>query len=141
MKKFLKLLLFMPFLMAFQCESDDPAPIDNLESIGLFGRWEIQDEVMNGIISDMIPRCCEFLEFEPDENIRDNKGLLSYTDSQGLVNSGTFNVDIDNQTILFIDNENDEFIFDFSINDSQEILTVDFTENETNITQSWVRIE
>jgi hypothetical protein len=141
MKKYLKLLLIIPFFLAFQCESDDPAPIDNLESFGLFGRWEIQDEVMNGIISDMIPRCCEFLEFEPDANIGDNKGLLSYTDSQGLVNSGTFDVDIDNQTILFIDNENDEFIFAFSINDSQEILTVDFTGNGTNITQFWARIE
>jgi len=96
---------------------------------------------MNEIISDMIPRCCEFLAFIPDDTIRDNKGLLTHTDSQGLVNSGTFEVDIDNQTILFIDNENDEFVFHFSINDSQEILTIDFTENASLFTQSWIRIE
>lgn len=141
MKKYLKLLLIIPFLMAFQCDSEDPAAFDNLESIGLFGRWEIQDEVINGIISDMIPRCCEFLEFEPDVNIRDNRGLLSYTDSQGLVNTGVFDVDIDHQTVLFIDQENDHFIFNFSLVHSQEILTLNFAENGTNITQSWVRIE
>jgi len=139
--KYLGVLFLAGLLMAFQCESDDPAPIDNLEPIGLFGRWEIQDEVMNEIISDMIPRCCEFLTFIPDDTIRDNKGLLTHTDSQGLVNSGTFEVDIDNQTILFIDNENDEFVFHFSINDSQEILTIDFTENASLFTQSWIRIE
>ena len=139
--KYLGVLFLAGLLMAFQCESNDPSPIDNLEPIGLFGRWEIQDEVMNEIISDMIPRCCEFLAFIPDDSIRDNKGLLTHTDSQGLVNSGTFEVDIDNQTILFIDNENDEFVFHFSINDSQEILTIDFTENASLFTQSWIRIE
>lgn len=139
--KYLGVLFLAGLLMAFQCESDDPSSIDNLEPIGLFGRWEIQDEVMNEIISDMIPRCCEFLAFIPDDTIRDNKGLLTHTDSQGLVNSGTFEVDIDNQTILFIDNENDEFVFHFSINDSQEILTIDFTENASLFTQSWIRIE
>ena len=141
MKKYLKFLVIIPFLMAFQCESDDPAPFDNLEQIGLLGQWEIQDEVINGNISDMIPRCCEFLSFESDDDILDNKGLLTYTDSQGLVNNGTFEVNIDNENILFIDNDNGEFIFDFSINDSQEILTIDFSEDEINYTQSWTRIE
>jgi hypothetical protein len=105
------------------------------------GSWEIQDEVTNGIISDMIPRCCEFLRFDKDGNISDNIGLLTYTDSQGLVNNGTFEVDLDDQTILFIDDENDEFNFDFSINDAQDILTIDFNENGTNFTQTWFRIK
>lgn len=140
MKKYLKILMITPFLMAFQCESDDPAPIDNLEEIGLIGRWEIQDELINGNISDMIPRCCEFLEFEPDNDIRDYKGILSYTDSQALVNNGTFEVDINNQTILFIDNENDEFLFEFSLDGFEENLTIDFTEDGTNYSQSWSKI-
>ena len=140
MKK-LRFLIFAPFLMAFQCESDDTAPFDNLEAIGLLGQWEIQNEVMNGNISDMIPKCCEFLEFNPDDNIRDNKGLLTYTDSQGLVNNGVFKVEINNETILFIDNENDEFIFDFSVNDSRDRLTIDFTEDDVTYTQIWFRLE
>lgn len=141
MKKHLFLLMLFPCLTAFQCESDDPAPFDILDTTGLLGSWEIQDEIINGNISDMIPKCCEFLEFDPDDNITDSKGLLTYTDSQGLVNSGTFEVNLDNQTILFIDDENDEFIFDFSINESQENLMVDFTEDGTNYTQTWIRIQ
>ncbi|MDY2586929.1 hypothetical protein [Winogradskyella aquimaris] len=140
MKKYLQILLFTPFLMAFQCESDDPAPFDNLETTGILGSWEIQDEVINGNISDMIPRCCEFLEFDPDDDIRDNKGLLTYNDSQGLVNSGTFEVDFDNQIILFIDNDDDEFLFTFSLDESQDILTIDFNEDGTDYTQNWVKI-
>ncbi|MBT8260525.1 MAG: hypothetical protein KJN82_04360 [Bacteroidia bacterium] len=139
--KYLMFLFLTPLLMAFQCESDDPALFDNLDTTDLLGRWEIQDEILNGNISDMIPRCCEFLEFDPDDVITDRNGYLTYTDSQGLVNSGTFEVTLDNQTILFIDEENNEFVFDFSINDSQENLTIDFTEDETNYTQTWVRIE
>lgn len=139
--KYFRLLVIAPILMAFQCESDDPAQFDNLETTGLLGKWEIQDEIINGNISDMIPKCCEFLEFYPDDDITDSKGFLTYTDSQGLVNSGTFEVNLDNQTILFIDNENDEFIFDFSINNSEENLTIDFIEDGTNYTQSWNKIQ
>lgn len=140
MKKCLKILLITPFLMAFQCESDDPTPFDNLEEIGLLGRWEIQAEVINRNISDMIPRCCEFLEFETDADIRDYKGLLTYTEAQSLTNNGTFEVDINNQAILFIDNENDAFLFEFSLDESEENLTIDFTENGINVTQSWIKI-
>ena len=141
MKKYLQLMLFLPFLMAFQCESNDPTPIDNLEATALFGRWEIADEITNGAISDMLPKCCEFLEFIPDDNISDYKGLLTHTDSQGLINSGTFEVDIANQTILFGDDYNDELTFEYSVDDSQENLTIDFTESGTNFTQVWVRIK
>jgi hypothetical protein len=127
--------------MAFQCESNDLVLIDSLEATGLFGRWEIADEVTNGVISDMLPKCCEFLEFDPDDDITDSKGLLNYTDSQGLVNRGTFEVDIANQTILFVDNDNDEFTFEYSLDDSQENLTIASTEGGANLTQVWVRIE
>ena len=141
MRKQLTILLLVSSLMACQREGNDPAPFDSLEATGILGRWEIADEVMNGVISDMLPRCCEFLEFIPDDNIGDYKGLLTHTDSQGLINSGTFEVDIANLTILFIDDDNDEFSFDFSVDDSQENLTIDFTEDGTNYTQGWVRMD
>ena len=140
MKKYLKLVLLVPFLMAFQCEGNDPAAFDNLDASGLLGSWEIQDEIINGNISDMIPKCCEFLEFDPDDDITDSKGLLTYIDSQGLVISGTFEVDFDNQTILFIDDDNDEFLFEFSVDDSQNNLTIDFMEDGTNYEQVWARV-
>ena len=135
------ILLLVSSLMACQREGNDPGPFDSLEATGILGRWEIQDEIINGNISDMIPKCCEFLEFDPDDNIADNKGLLTNTDSQGLINSGTFEVDFDNQTILFIDDDNDEFAFEFSVDDSKENLTIDFTENGTNFTQRWIKVD
>lgn len=141
MKKYLIALLFIPFLMAFQCEGDDPAPLDGLETTGIFGRWEITNEIMNGTISDLLPRCCEFLEFESDNNITDYKGNFSYTDTQGLVNNGSFEVNITNQTILFLYDNNDEFIFDFSINESEENLVINFIEDGINYTQNWIRID
>lgn len=141
MKKYLIALLFIPFLMAFQCEGDDLAPLDGLETTGIFGRWEITNEIMNGTISDLLPRCCEFLEFESDNNITDYKGNFSYTDTQGLVNNGSFEVDTTNQTILFIYDNNDEFIFDFSINESEENLVINFIEDGINYTQNWIRID
>lgn len=139
--KYLRLLFFLPLLMAFQCESDIPPSFDSLEETGLLGRWEIQDEIVNGVISNMIPKCCEFLEFNPDDNIRDSIGFLTYTDSQDIVNSGIFEVDLKNQSILFIDDESDEFTFEFTVDDSQENLTVGFTEDGTNYSQTWVKIE
>lgn len=139
--KILKFFFLVPFLMAFQCEDDDPAPFDKLETTRILGRWEIADEVMNGVISDMLPRCCEFLAFEPDDKIGDYKGFLTYTDSQGLIKSGTFEIDTTNQTVLFIDDDNDKITFKFAVDDSRENLTIDFTENGTNFTQGWVKVD
>jgi hypothetical protein len=141
MKKQAILLLLLSSLMACQRESNEPATFDNLEATGILGRWEIAHEVMNGVISDMLPMCCEFLEFMPDDNIGDYKGLLTFSDSQGLINSGTFRVDIANQMILFIDDDNDKFTFRYSVDNSQEYLTVEFTENGLNYTQDWVKVK
>jgi len=105
----------------------------------VLGRWEISNEVRNGFISDMLPKFCEFLEFDTDENKRDYKGFLTYIDSQGSINSGSFIMDITNLMILFTDNN--EFIFEFSEGYSQENLIIDFTEDGTNYTQTWVKLE
>lgn len=141
--KFLLVLSLAFITVLTGCEKDednDAAPFDRLEAIGILGRWEIADEVMNGIISDMLPRCCEFLEFIPDDNFGDYKGLLTST-KIGSVNNGTFEADVANQMISFMDDDNHEFIFNYSVDDAQENLTIDFTEGETNYTQRWVRRE
>lgn len=138
MKKLL-IVLLLSCLMAFQCEDDYPAP-DNLDATGLFGSWEIQEEIINGNILDMIPRCCEFLRFDKDGDVTDNIGHLTYTDSQGLVNDGTFEVDTVAVTITFIYDDNDTTIFDFSVDSTSGILTINFTEGNVNYTQDWVKI-
>lgn len=140
MKKNYLFLILIPFLMAFQCESDLPAPYDNLNSLGLLGTWEIQNEIINGNLSDIIPRCCEFIEFYADDDITDNKGLYFQNDSQGTVSNGTFEVDLSNLTIVFIDDNNVEFVVAFTMDDTQQDLTLEFTEDDTNYTQGWAKI-
>ena len=141
MKNLFKLLLFLTFLALFHCDENNEILKDHLQEIGILGRWEISNEVMNGVISDMLPKCCEFLEFDPDNNIRDYKGLLTSTDSYGLIKFGIFELDIDNKTVLFIDDDNDEFVFEFSVDDSQENLTINFSEDRANYTQVWLRVD
>ena len=138
MKKLLVVLL-LPCLMAFQCEDDDPAP-DNLDATGLFGSWEIQGEVFNGTIDDMLPKCCEFLRFDKDGDVSDYIGLLTYTDSQGNVNDGTFEVDIVAATITFIFDDTNNRILNFSVDNAAGILTINFAEDNVNHTQDWVKI-
>jgi hypothetical protein len=79
------------------------------------------------------------LDFDTDENKRDYKGFLICTVSQGLIKSGSFEVDLTNLMILFTDN--DEFIFEFSEGDSQKNLIIDFKEDGTNYIQTWVKLE
>lgn len=140
MKIQITLLLLISTLLACQPDGNPPASFDNLESIGVLGRWEITDEVMNGV-ADLLPKCCEFLEFIPNDNIGDYKGFLTYTDSNGFANKGTFEVDIANQTILFIEDDNDEFTFEFTVDDPQANLTIEFTENGADFTQRWIRVD
>lgn len=131
-------VLCLAVLTAFSsCEKVEDK--DLLENTGILGRWEITEELTNGV-SDLLPRCCEFLDFIPDDNIEDYKGLLTST-SVGLLNSGIFEVDLNNKTILFIDDDNDQFLFNYSVDESLENLTIDFTEDGNNFVQRWVKRE
>ena len=94
--KYFRIIVFLPLLMAFQCEDDIEIADDNLNDSGLLGTWEIADETVNGL-SDMLPICCEFFEFNPDDNKQDFTGLFVYTDSMGDVYDGLFTVDQTNQ--------------------------------------------
>lgn len=137
-----KQLLFplLSFLMAFQCE-EDASPFDVLNETGLFGLWEIQEEVINGSIDDMLPKCCEFLQFSRDGNPDDFKGFLTYTDAQGLARSGIFEANTTAETVTFIDDDNDIFIFEFSVDAITGMLSISFTEEGMTYTQDWVLID
>ena len=73
--RFLRLLYILPLLTVLQCEDDAPPVPDQLDETGLLGRWEIEDETINGI-SDLLPKCCKFFEFSPD-NIKDDTSAYS----------------------------------------------------------------
>lgn len=137
--KYFRIIVFLPLLMAFQCEDDIEIADDNLNDSGLLGTWEIADETVNGI-SDMLPICCEFFEFNPDDNKQDFTGLFVYTDSMGDVYDGLFTVDQTNQTLLF-EWDDEQITYGYELDSSQEHLTFTFTEDNLNYVQGWVKID
>jgi hypothetical protein len=138
--KFLRLLLFVPLLMAFQCEEDIVPIEDQLIETGLLGTWEIVDEQVNGI-DDLLPRCCLFMVFETDENVEDLKGLFTYSDDTGDY-KGTFTVDPTSQQITFQREDRSPLVYDFSINASMDYLVFSFVEQENLLfVQGWVKRE
>lgn len=138
--KLLRLFFIVPLLLGFQCEDDILSTEDILIETGLLGRWEIADESINGI-SDLTPKCCRFFEFLQDNNAMDDRGLFIFTDSQNLENTGTFTVDETNQIIYLVDDDEDEFVIAYLLDNSQQNLTLTFTENGDEFVQGWVRAD
>ena len=134
--KILRILLIVPFLMAFQCDKEEPLPIDELDGTGIYGRWELTDEVY-GNISDLLPKCCEFYEFLPDDIPEDQSGLWSYTDEFGVY-EGVFTLDQGNQTILFERENRTPLTIGYSLNDTNDYLELSFLDG-SNLVQGYIR--
>lgn len=137
--KYLKLLLLIPFLMAFQCEEDILPKEDKLYNTDLLGRWEIADETISGI-QDLLPKCCEFFEFNIDENGDDLIGDFYYTDSSGTNTYGIFTVDTVNQTITFEQDGKQTIVYNYVLDATKEYLTFSFIQENRAYVQSWVKV-
>ncbi|MBZ9788171.1 hypothetical protein LB456_11945 [Psychroflexus sp. CAK57W] len=138
--KNLKFLLLLPLLTAFQCDEDEMENLENnnLNETGLMGSWEIADETRDGI-SDMLPKCCRFLEFYTDSDPDDYTGSYTFTDDQGLTYNGEFTVNLSDGLITFDNFDDDLIIYDYSVDDSGEGLIFSFTENEVKVIQNWTK--
>lgn len=139
MKKYLRFLLLAPLLMAFTCDEDTDINYDNLNELGIFGEWEINSETIDGI-SDLTVQCCRFIEFLPDSNNEDFSGLFNYSVQPTQSYDGIFTVDPTNQVITFQREGNEEVMYSYTINNSQDTLSFTFTENEAVFEQDWVKI-
>jgi hypothetical protein len=137
--KYLRILIFVPFLFAFQCDDEIDITEDGLYESGLFGTWEITNETINGI-SDMLPKCCNFIEFYPDSNEKDLVGSYTYTDEFDDYYNGIFTVDLSSQIIIFDQYDNSQRIYEFTLDSAGEYLTFTFTENESELLQTWKKI-
>lgn len=135
---YLRLLLVLPLLMAFQCNDDDALMEDRLNDTGLLGTWEINDEINNNI-SDLLPRCCQFFEFLTDDNKEDLSGQFMFTDDLGQDYQGVFSLNESNQTIRFQRDGNEDLVYDYDINAVQDYLRFTFTEGSSQINQGWVK--
>lgn len=139
MKKYLRFLLLAPLLMIFTCDEDTDINYDNLNELGIFGEWEINSETIDGI-SDLTVQCCRFIEFLPDGNNEDFSGLFNYSVQPTQSYDGIFTVDPTNQVITFQREGNEEVMYSYTINNSQDTLSFTFTENEAVFEQDWVKI-
>lgn len=138
-KIYLRILLLAPFLMAFTCDEDTDLEYDNLNELGILGAWEIRSVAINGI-SDLTVQCCRNIEFLPDGNNEDFIGSFTFNDKPSQSYDGVFTVDPTNQLITFQRDDNDEFVYSFSINSSQDSLNFTFTQNDAVFEQDWVKI-
>lgn len=137
--KTLRLLLLALLLMAFQCDEDENFIEDPLFDSGLIGRWELADETINGI-SDLLPKCCRFFEFNPDDNPEDLEGLFSYSDETGVF-EGEFTLDPDNKTIALRRDNRTPVTYSYSLNSAGDYLVFSFSEGDAEFVQGWQRRE
>ncbi|QBA63254.1 hypothetical protein [Muriicola soli] len=134
--KNLRILLLVPFLMAFQCD-EELIVIDELDKTGIYGRWEFADEEIDNI-SDLLPKCCRFYEFLPDDIPEDQSGLWSYTDGFRIY-EGVFTVDEVNQTLLFERENRASLTYGYSLYDTNDYLELSFVEDGLNYVQGYIR--
>jgi hypothetical protein len=137
--KYLKLLLLIPFLMSFQCDEDILLKDDELYRTDLLGRWEIADETISGI-TDLLPKCCKFFEFNINNNGDDLIGDFYYTDSSGTNTNGIFTVDTVNQTITFEQEGKQPVVYNYVLDATKEYLTFSFNQDNKAYVQGWAKV-
>ncbi len=131
----LKLLLFAPLLMAFQCEEDVNLEQDALFESGIYGGWELSEQTVNGI-TDMIPPPEMILEFYPDKNIQDDRGEYNLEETSNNT-VGTFIMNEAEQAITFKRQGKDDIIYGYAINPTKDYITFTFTDSNAQFEQGW----
>ena len=131
-------LVLISLISFFGCSNDDSDNSDLLNDTGILGRWEFTDETVNGI-SDLLPKCCVYFEFEPDNNTDDLAGLFSRTSEANELVIGEFTIDTDSQTITFNYGNNEQLVYNYELNEAINYLSVSFSEDDLNYVQGWVK--
>ena len=115
-------------------EAASPVQKDKLQEFGILGNWEINNRLINGV-SDMLPLCCEYLEFKTDGNKGDLIGKMTYEDPTRVLN-GTFVIEEADMTIEFIFDDSN-FKADLEMKDDEIRLV--YEEAGNTIDDSWKR--
>ena len=121
------LVLIVLLFFTFSC-ADDETSLNPLEDSGVLGLWEIESRGINNV-SSTEAFCCESILLSEDTNLNDLKGTYYY--DYGTVTNGTFELNVDNSTILFRSEDDTEDTFNFTIED--DLLEIYFfVENDRN---------
>ena len=138
-KHFLKLLVGVSLLMAFQCDDDIDFSRDRLFHLGFYTTWEYDSETINGI-SDLSVKCCRYFEFDPDQNLDDMVGNFWFWEDSTNYYQGTFTVDTLNAEVIFDRIDREQIIYGYSMSDSLDYLKFYYVEDSLNIEQGWRRL-
>lgn len=127
-------LSFVVIVLVSSCKKKAIDQFDKLEQMGILGKWKLQMRTINGI-TDLISHCCEFIEFNADNESDDLKGHFVAT-SPGNETSGLFEISTAAKTIRFEFN-NKQLTYAYSI--SERIITFTYVENEVVIIEDWAK--
>jgi hypothetical protein len=125
--------------MAFHCGEEIKYPNDRLLDIGILAKWEISDESINSI-SDLTVKCFRFLDFVPDEDNRDYKGIFIYSEGDKQIAEGVFTVDSSLETVVFQRDDEKDLIYKCKFDDHIDYVIFTFSEDGSEFVQRWFNI-
>ena len=138
--KFCPLLLLWVFVTLSSCDKEettvDPGSTENLDQVGILGKWGLQSITINGI-TDMIVHY-DSLEFTTGIETNDLIGDFLSSDALGNETNGQFEIDTINNVILFYVNSS---VGSYEYEISANWLALTYSENNINIIEDWIRNE
>ena len=134
----IRLLLFAPLLMAFQCEDEIDVEEDSLFDTGIYAGWVLDSQTINGV-TELTPLPEMILEFYPDNNAQDNKGEYNLEEPSSNT-IGIFVMDMTEQKIIFEREGRDNIIYGYSINAAKDYIIFTFSESDAQFEQGWRRL-
>lgn len=116
------------------CNDDEEIFIDRIEDAGIIGKWKLESRQINGI-SNLAVQCCDYLEFEQDDEPDDLRGSFQ---AYGFLYEadGTFTLDLNVGSILF---EYDDSQRKYSYGLDEDTLTFFYPEDGNEIIETWRR--
>jgi hypothetical protein len=126
-------ILLVAILFAMpSCQKSEPAPLDELDQLGITGQWKLESRTVDGITS-LIIECCDYIEFKVDNEPDDLKGeFISF--GVGYETVGQFEINRTENSIDFYYN-NQQKTYDFRI--QNDLILFTYFENDQEITESW----
>ena len=119
------------------CEKDNSvSATDQLEQIGILGKWKLEVRTVNNI-TPLIIQCCDTIAFMRDNEPGDLKGEFRSTGA-GYETNGIFEISTVDSTIFFAWN-NSQRLYEFQL--SGNVLTFEYTEDEQEVSEDWYKVE
>ena len=138
--KFCPLLLLWVLITLSSCDKEeadvDPGSTENLDQVGILGKWGLQSITINGI-TDMIVHY-DSLEFTTGIETNDLIGDFLSSDAIGNETNGQFEIDTINNVILFYVNSS---VRSYEYEISANWLALTYSESNINIIEDWIRNE